>query len=1442
MSRAQIVTSPIRKSFAKIQSAIRLPNLIEVQSNSFNNLVQLDSLPSERKNIGLESIFKNTFPIEYSDKMSLEYIEYELGNWKCSCGELSGINTRYTWKCNSCKIEKISKIEKDTKCSSCKSKDINYIICKKCSTRVEIKPEVSMSECRISSQTLSLPLRIKVQLVSWNKEAGSSKKTIRDVKEQSIFLLDMPVMGDIYEENGIFKLGSTGTFVFNGVERVVVSQIHRAPGVVFTHNKKSKDTVNPYSNYIAKIIPMRGSWIDFEVDNKNILYVRIDKARKILATTLLQALGIKREDIVKTFYSSAIFQCSNKTIKVSADKNILGTKIEKGMLPKNIEKKFLNKEINEQLLEKIRKEKVGHISLSKDNVINNILLDDVFDPTTGELIAHQGSLINESIYKKLIEHDNIKFLAIRSFDAFSAPIISLTLSIDKCFSQESAVKEVYSKVFSGETAPYEDMKNRLLNMFFNSNYYNITKSGRLRINRKLSLSIPEDTLHLTIEDIVETVKYLIKICENDKGKLDDIDNLGNRRIRLVGELLSNQFYTGMMRLEKIARERFRMYDSNKALAPYDLINVKPLTSTVREFFATGQLSQFMDQTNPLAEIAHKRRISSLGPGGIVKERATYEIRDVHTSHYGRICPIETPEGQSIGLISSLATLAHVNELGFIETPYRKVIDGNVTDEVVYLDAFEESHAYIAQIESLVDNNKIKKSSKILARHDGNFVYVDYSKIDYIDLSSNQLFSVATALIPFLQHDDAVRALMGSNMQRQAVPLVKSENPIVGTGIEREVAKASGDCILSKYSGIIEYVSAEKIIVKSDESQFSNTNEWIQNSIKEYNLRVFEGSSYNTCIHQKPCVKVGDKVSAGQMITNSSAIIDQELALGKNLLVGFMAWRGFNYEDAIILNKRVVSDDLLTSIKIEEYSVDARDTRLGPEEITADIPNVSSSALRFLDSSGIVKVGTRVKSGDILVGKITLKGDVQHSPEEKLLRAIFGDKSRDVKDTSLRVPAGVEGIVTDIKVFSRSGPRNDDRYKECIAKKAQYLKQDLAMHKSKLSNLCIEKILTLAKEYATEKKDKKILQKIEEHGEKREISVESTASFISKISSSLGKRINIVKNAFDIQMQVLDVAHNAKLSTLRRGDTLPVGVLKMVKVYIASIRHMQVGDKMSGRHGNKGVVSLILPREDMPFMKDGTPLDVILNPIGVPARMNIGQILETILGFAGKKLGEKFAETINTKRSEVIEKELSSIYGKEFIEKSLKEYGEEWLYELAKKLHKRGVYFSTPVFDSGNFDETVKPMLEKANLPISGTHRLRDGLTGEYFDQKATVGIMYMMKLNHMVDDKLHARSVGPYSLVTQQPLGGKAQKGGQRFGEMEVWALEAHGAAYTLQELLTYKSDDVSGRHKVYDSIVRGENIPTPGMPESFNVLVKELQSLSLKVDLFSVDKGCSSE
>lgn len=1440
MSNLRVGTRPVRKSFGKIKDIVPVPNLIEIQSKSFNDFVQLDYLPTERQHIGLEKVFRDIFPIDYGDKMSLEYVSYELGNWSCTCGGLTGIVNRYTWHCSSCQATGCSRLDDHLHCPSCKAPTARYKTCDNCLSRVGVKLPLTLSECRSSGQTFYMPLKVTLQLVSWDK-TPAGERVVRDIKEQELFFADVPVMADLYEEGGRFLLGSLGTFLINGVDRVIVSQLHRSPGVVFSQSKKVKDVQGkPY--YVVRIIPMRGMWLDFEFDSNDFLYIRVDKKKKILVTTFLQALGVARRDIISLFYASdSIFSEKGKFYQ-EVNEKILGLRLRPGMAEVADKSPYIGRPITKEVLSWFAKHGIKRLNIPLETLLNRIFARDVLDPETGEVLIEQGQAFTREHGALLENYKKLSFELIVSAGYVSQPTIPMTLAQDKCETLDEALREVHAKIWPGDGASLKEVKERLENSLFSERLYDLTRVGRIRMNRKLDLSIPEEKVVLTREDIFATIRYLVNLRERGEGELDDIDHLGNRRVRLVGELLANQVHVGLLRIDRIVRERFRTQEMHGALMPQDFLNVKPLSAVLREFFGTGQLSQYVDQTNPLSEIAHKRRLSALGPGGVMKDRATYEIRDVHTSHYGRICPIETPEGQTIGLISSLATYAVVNDLGFIETAYRPVANGKIKDEVVFLDAFEESDTYIAQAD-VIRKDGIKKGSLVFARYGGNFLYAPAEKINYIDLSPKQLVSVATALIPFLEHDDASRALMGANMQRQAVPLIRTQVPAIGTGMESEIARASGACVMARRPGVVEYVSSEKIVVRVDEAAFGNVDDWVAYGVDTYYLRKFDLSSHNTWVHQVPNVRVGDRVSVGDMLSDSSAIKQGELALGSNLLVAFMPWHGYNFEDAIVLNKRLVAEDVLTSVHIDEYVVEARDTKLGPEEITRDIPNVSETALEGLDEDGIVRVGTRVTPGNILVGKVTLKGGVQFSPEEKLLRAIFGEKSREVRDTSLRVPPGVEGTVVDVKIFSRSGMRKDKRYKTLVAQETEKLAAEFAMNRETLEKMLSEKIRTVLADAAPHGAGDKavVVRGVFDAKKLQKLTLEQLFALKAK-DKSINKLIDRLKTCFENQMRILKGLHEERIARLRKGDVLPSGVIKMVKVYVAMKRPIQVGDKIAGRHGNKGVVSLIVPREDMPYLADGKPVDIVLNPLGVPSRMNVGQILETVLGYAGRKIGEQLGVALETEGYKAVVKALKEVYDEEFIQYFEKEHGKEGVEELARIAARQGVMYKVPVFDGPNFDADIKPLLKKINVPESGAQNLYDGRTGECFDQSVTVGVIYMMKLNHMVDDKLHARSIGPYSLVTQQPLGGKAQMGGQRLGEMEVWALEAYGSAYSLQEMLTYKSDDVSGRHKVYEAIVRGEEVPEPGLPESFNVLIKELQSLGLRIDLFKSGKEDVSE
>ncbi len=1427
----------VRKAFGKIKEVVSLPNLIEVQSKSFNDFVQLDCFPSERKHIGLEKVFRDTFPVEHNDRVSLEYVSYELGEWSCICGQLTGIHNRFKWTCSSCKKGGQGRLSAGKKCSHC-SASAAYVHCKKCFSRVSIKINASVDECRYSGKTFALPLKVKMQLISWDLDPQTSQRVVRDIKEQDVFFCDLPVMIDLYEDDeATFRLGSQGTFLINGVDRVVVSQIHRAPGVMFTLSKKTKDyRGQPY--HVARLIPSRGSWLDFEFDHNDLIHVRIDKKKKILATTFLQAIGIPKNSILSLFYNFDTIEVRNGKFCRKLDASVIGQRLEVGALPKELENKFtVGQRLTKAHIDKLHKEGIDYLIVRKNSLVNRIAAQDIINASTGEVLVTLGKELTEELVDQIAMADDCSFKLIQSSGYVVQPTMALTFSHDNTNTYEEALKEVYTKLKPGDIPTIKAMEEYVTNLFFNPRFYDLTIVGRIRTNRKLELTVPQNVTSLTKEDIIATLNYLIGLKERGEGELDDIDHLGNRCVRLVGELLQSQLYIGFARTERIVRERFRLQENYAALMPYDFLNVKPLAAVLREFFGTGQLSQFMDQTNPLAEMAHKRRLSALGPGGISRERATFEVRDVHASHYGRICPIETPEGQNIGLISSLSTYARVNELGFIETPYRPVENGIVENNIKYLDAFQEIGARVAQSTTPLDSKNHLKDVKILARRDGNISLESAESIDYLDASPKQIFSVPTTLIPFLEHDDANRALMGSNMQRQAVPLIKCEPPLVGTGIERELGSLEGAVVIARTSGRVEYVSSEKIIVCLNEKDTGET-EWFSRPIDVYPLKKFARSSHNTWIHFNPIVNVGDTIKKGDLLASGAATCNGELALGSNILVAFMPWHGYNFEDAIVVSKRLVADDVFSSVHVEEFIVEARETKLGAEEITRDIPNIPEKDLAALDEDGIVKIGTRIKPGNILVGKVTLKGDVQVSPEEKLLRAIFGEKSREVRDTSLRVPPGVEATVIDVKVFSRSGIRKDRRYKEIALRETQKIEEHFAYHLTILEKGIKEKLVALLDGKTTKATTAK------EFVDKGAISnaklIEAPLEKILALeigNKDVDAKIKNYKEILTNQIHVLTALKEDRVNQLRKGDDLPSGVIKMIKVYVATKRRLSVGDKMAGRHGNKGVVSRIVNVEDMPYLNDGSAVDIVLNPLGVPGRMNVGQILETILGMAGSEIGRQLARTIEEMSYKEIKAMLAKYYGANLIDSMEKDCGKNEVEKLARKTIQSGVAYKTPVFDGADYATEIQPLLNDLKLPENGAFDLYDGRTGQQFDQPVTVGQIYMMKLNHLADDKLHARSVGPYSLITQQPLGGKAQFGGQRLGEMEVWALYAYGAAYTLQEMLTLKSDDTNGRIKAYEAIVRGEEVPEPGIPESFNVLVKELQSLGLQVDLFKTSK-----
>ncbi len=1307
-----------RRDFSKIRTQIGIPDLIEIQKQSYERFLQMETAPDRREDIGFQAAFTSVFPIsDYNEASMIEFIDYAIGT-----------------------------------------------------------PKYEVRECLERGMTFAAPLKIRVRLVIWEKEEKGGAKKMKDVREQEVYLGELPLMTE------------NGTFIINGTERVLVSQLHRSPGVFFSHDK-GKTHASGKILYSARIIPYRGSWLDFEFDVKDILYVRIDRRRKTPATILLKAFGKTTEDLLKIYYPV-------EEVEISKGKfsRILNSEIHAGIkapidLVDKKKKETIVKEGNKitpASLRRIKAAGIREIPLPQEELIGRVVLGDVVDPGTGEILIERNHEITEEFLRKVV-NAKIEKLDLLYIDGIQVlPVMRDTLATEKVSSQEEAMVEIYKRLRPGETPSIDSARTLHENLFFNAKRYDLSPVGRLKINKKLDLDIPLDHRTLTAEDIVEIVRYLINL-KTGKGDIDDVDHLGNRRVRSVGELLENQFRIGLVRMERTIRERMNLLDMETAL-PHDLINAKPVAAAIKEFFGSSQLSQFMDQTNPLAEITHKRRLSALGPGGLTRERAGFEVRDVHPSHYGRICPIETPEGPNIGLITSLATYARVNEYGFIEAPYRKVANGRVTDEIEFLSAIDGEKYVIAQANSQVDGRGRLIQEMVSSRSAGEFVMVPPEKVQYMDVSPKQIVSVATAMIPFLENDDANRALMGSNMQRQAVPLIQTEAPLVGTGMEAIVARDSGYVILAKRAGIVETVDATRIVVRADSAKKDRDDDDDEKvGLDVYSLIKFQRSNQNTCINQKPVVTVGERVKRGQVLADGPAIDRGELALGRNVLVAFMPWGGYNFEDAILISESLVKEDKFTSIHIEEFEIESRDTKLGKEEITRDIPNIGEEALKDLDESGIIRIGAEVKPSNILVGKVTPKGETQLTPEEKLLRAIFGEKAGEVKDASLYVPPGIEGVVVDVKIFSRKGAEKDERAKSIESEDIRRLQRN---HQDELRIIEEEKTKKVRKllmgkiigrdlvdretgEILLKKKKKVTAEALEK------IKDESLRYIILNDPADQDKIAEVDRFAKE-QIDIIQTIYDEKVGRLKKGDELPPGVIKLVKVYLAMKRRLSVGDKIAGRHGNKGVVSRILPEEDMPYLPDGTPVEIVLNPLGVPSRMNVGQILETHLGWAAKALG---------------------------------------------------LHVTTPVFD-GASEKEIKEMLKKAGLPVSGQISLYDGRTGEAFKRPVTVGYMYVLKLHHLVDDKIHARSIGPYSLVTQQPLGGKAQFGGQRLGEMEVWALQAYGAASTLQEFLTVKSDDVPGRSKIYEAIVKGENFLESGLPESFNVLIKELQSLGLDVEL----------
>lgn len=1281
-------------------------------------------------------------------------------------------------------------------------------------------PKYDVDECRQRGMTFAAPLKVTLRLIVFDIDEETGAKSVKDIKEQDVYMGDIPLMT------------MNGTFIVNGTERVIVSQMHRSPGVFFDHDK-GKTHSSGKLLFAARVIPYRGSWLDIEFDAKDIVYARIDRRRKIPVTSLMFALGLDGEAILSTFYKKILYKRTKEGWRVPFDANrFRGYSTVNDLIDADTGKVVLEagKKLTVRAARQLQEKGLKALRLSDEELVGNYLAEDLVNPKTGEIHAEAGEEITDKSMKVLNEH-GYKELPLLDIDHVNVgPYIRNTLSADKNMTREDALFDIYRVMRPGEPPTLDSAQAMFQSLFFDAERYDLSAVGRVKMNMRLDLDAPDTQRTLRKEDILSVIKTLVDLRDG-KGEIDDIDHLGNRRVRSVGELMENQYRIGLLRMERAIKERMSSVDIDTVM-PQDLINAKPAAAAVREFFGSSQLSQFMDQTNPLSEITHKRRLSALGPGGLTRERAGFEVRDVHPTHYGRICPIETPEGPNIGLINSLATFARVNKYGFVETPYRKVKDGRVTDEVVYLSAMEEGRYTVAQANVPLDPKGRFTEDLVVCRHAGEVLPVTPDKVDYMDVSPKQLVSVAAALIPFLENDDANRALMGSNMQRQAVPLVRAEAPFVGTGMEGVVARDSGAAIAARRSGVIDQIDATRVVIRATEDLDPT-----KSGVDIYRLMKYQRSNQSTCINQRPLVKVGDIVKKGDIIADGPSTDLGELALGRNVLVAFMPWNGYNFEDSILLSERIVKEDVFTSIHIEEFEVMARDTKLGPEEITRDIPNVSEEALKNLDEAGIVYIGAEVRAGDILVGKITPKGESPMTPEEKLLRAIFGEKASDVRDTSLRVPPGVQGTIVEVRVFNRHGVDKDERALAIEREEIERLAKDRDDEQAILDRNVYNRLAELLEGRQGVagpkgfKKDTKITRAVLEEYPK------SQWWLFASPNDKLMAEIEAMRKQYDESKKGLEQRFLDKVEKLQRGDELPPGVMKMVKVFVAVKRKIQPGDKMAGRHGNKGVVSKIVPIEDMPFLEDGTHADIVLNPLGVPSRMNVGQILETHLGWACAGLGKRIGQTVDAYLSKQdikpLKETLKKVYGED---ETIKTLNDNELIELGHNLS-RGVPIATPVFD-GAKEADIEEMLKLAGLDASGQSTVYDGRTGDAFDRKVTVGYIYMLKLHHLVDDKIHARSIGPYSLVTQQPLGGKAQFGGQRFGEMEVWALEAYGAAYTLQEMLTVKSDDVAGRTKVYEAIVRGDDTFEAGIPESFNVLVKEMRSLGLNVDLHNSKMG----
>ena len=1423
-----------RVDFSRIKTSIPIPNLIEVQKKSYERFLQMDLLKDEREDTGLQSVFSSVFPIcDFRGLSQLDFVEYSIGNWECKCGSLKGLHhLRTTCRNPACgaAIRTDPFHSGDVICPKCGTFNKNIVVfCNRCGDPIGLQLKYDVAECEERGMTYAAPLKVTIRLTVYDKDPETSVKTVRDIKEQEVFFGEIPLMTE------------NGTFIINGTERVIVSQLHRSPGVFF-------ERVPAQSYFLGKIIPYRGSWVEFEYDTKNLLYVRIDRKRKFYGTVFLRALGLKTDsEIINAFYKTSDIVLKDRKLYWKVSDGLVGLKLSHAIHAKNGDAVVLQgRKITSTLFKEIQKSKIEQVEVEPGDLEGAFVATDVVDMSTGEVMAEANHELTPATLDKLAD------AGIGGVSIFFPErdevgnVVSATIRKDPVKTQNDALLEIYRKLRPGDPPTVDTATQLFRGMFFDHRKYDFSRVGRMKFNIKIHDNLefapagwrddpanqaknPLDRRTLDKSDFIDTIQYLLKL-RRGIGMVDDIDHLGNRRVRAVGELLENQFRIGLVRMERAIKEKMSVYQEMSTAMPHDLVNAKPVMAAIREFFGSSQLSQFMDQTNPLSEITHKRRLSALGPGGLSRERAGFEVRDVHPTHYGRICPIETPEGPNIGLISSLSCFARINDYGFIESPYRRVVNSVVIDEVKilnpgdlekrvgdvmqradiekanaglsakkqaaeyeahcdYLSAWEEDKYIVAQANVELDKDARIVPDLVNARQAGNFVLKHREEIEYMDVSPKQLVSVAASLIPFLENDDANRALMGSNMQRQAVPLLRAEAPYVGTGMEGVTARDSGAVVICKRAGIVDSVDSERIIVRVDggvahEGQLSR-----EVGADIYQLTKFKRSNQNTCINQKPIVLQGQRVKKGDVLADGPCTDKGELALGRNVLVAFMPWRGYNFEDAIVVSEKLVKEDYYTSIHIEEFEIEGRDTKLGPEEITRDIPNIAENFLRNLDESGIIRIGATVKPGDILVGKVTPKGETQLTPEEKLLRAIFGEKAGDVKDASLYCPPGIEGTIVDCKVFSRKGAELDERSKWILELQVERLHRNLEDEKRILNDERSKRLAVLleGKQLLADLHDEKTNKKLLGKGADltRDLIEKLRARDLKRMRLStrdvrLNEQIDEIKDMTSRQINVLEKITDDKIAKLRKGDELPPGVIKLVKVYIAMKRKLSVGDKMAGRHGNKGVIARIVPEEDMPHLPDGTPVEIVLNPLGVPSRMNVGQILETHLGWAAEALG---------------------------------------------------VHFATPVFD-GAAERDIKDKLTESHLPTSGKVQLFDGISGQPFEQPVTVGYIYMLKLSHLVDDKIHARSIGPYSLITQQPLGGKAQFGGQRFGEMEVWALEAYGAAYVLQELLTAKSDDVYGRAKIYEAIVKGEAAAEPGVPESFNVLIRELQSLCLDVEL----------